>query len=264
MQFERKNDMAMKKKGNQDVRRYYVQSALSGFGIEAKQEDKSSDSGKTSAAKEVSPFFWQQKEYIVYVPVIIKQTDVSDGKYKYEIRIALDVDVPISPHKPKSKSLTGQVFNLAQETKRDNGRIHLVYGIPDKRGDTLPPTIVDTMDKAIAHVYGRVLGYVARAIECTLHFSGKGQELQTSSDDNGKRASISPTSENLGTDKKSRRSGSIRGKVHAEEEAKTPPILDEKNGSLLGERPGDGQDKLGGIPDDTFEGTGLAGQTLAF
>jgi len=248
----------------QNARRFYVQSALSGFGVEAKPANEDSDGNKKGKSEEISPFFWEQKSYVVYVPVIITKTDVSNGQYHYDIQIPINRDVSLSPNNAKSKNLSGQAFSLVKETSRDASKIHMVYGIPEAGSNPLPPTVVDTVDKSIAHIYGRVLGFVARAIECTLQFSSEGQKLQARARDNKVGTGVTSLPESVGRHPSKGRGSKVRQQVRSEGQAEDPPILDEKDGAVLGERPRNGEDKLGGMDRDTFAGTGLEGGVVDF
>jgi len=248
----------------QNARRFYVQSALSGFGVAAKQTNEDSDGNKKGEQEEISPFFWEQKSYVVYVPVVITKTDVSNSKYYYDVQIPINRDVSLTPNNAKSKNLLGQAFSLVKETSRDASKIHMVYGISEAGSGPLPPTVVDTVDKSIAHVYGRVLGFVARAIECTLHFSGEGQKLQARSRDNNVGTEITPPRKDLGKHQASGRSDKIRKQVRTKGQAEDPPILDESDRTVLGERQRNGEDQLGRMDGVPFEGTGLEGGVVDF
>jgi len=248
----------------QNARRFYVQSALSGFGVEAKPANEDSDGNKKGKSEEISPFFWEQKSYVVYVPVIITKTDVSNGQYHYDIQIPINRDVSLSPNNAKSKNLSGQAFSLVKETSRDASKIHMVYGIPEAGSDPLPPTVVDTVDKSIAHIYGRVLGFVARAIECTLQFSGEGQKLQARIRDNKVGSGVTSLPKDLGKHPSKGRGSKVRGKVRAEGQAEDPPILDEGDRSILGIGQGNGEDRLGGLGRNYTEGNALEGYTVDF
>jgi len=255
----------MSKKGKtQDVRRFYVQSALSGFGSPDKQTNEDSSSKAQVIPPAQSPFFWQQKRYIVYVPVIVTETSVSSSQYEYKVSVPTNIDFSLSPYKPKSKNLSGQAYSVAKETNVDNSGLYLVYGVPTSGSDTLSPIAVNPIRDAVPYIFSRVLGQVSRAIEHILYFSGKGEKLQASPDDSRQRSSVTPTPKDLGTDKVTRRGSKVRKQVRVEGQTKDPPSVDETNGKILGERPENGADKLGGISDDPFEGSALAGHTMDF
>jgi predicted RNA-binding protein len=242
------------KKGYQDVRRYYVQSILPGYSGKVEQKNESSTSGKVVERIQQEGKTWKQKSIVVYVPVVITETNVSDSEHKYKISIPTNRNIFISPNSGKSQDVLGQVAHLDKETIRDTSGLHMVYGIPKAGSSALPPVVVDTMERAVTYIYGRVLGLVARAVERKLHFTGKGEELQETTQDDGQRDSIPPTLLDVGEPKEGARGTAVRRQVRAKRQAESSPILDDKNGKILGERPEDGEDQLGRIRYDTSKG----------
>lgn len=255
----------MSKKGLQNVRRSYVQSALSGFNVDVQQRKEDSDSRENKPTKkEVNPFFWQQKKYVLYVPVIIEQVDVSGNDYKYKISVPTNLNLSLSTYKPQGKNLSGQAFSLDAETKQDKSGIYLVYGIPKEGSDTLSPASINPIRDAVPYLFSRILGHTHRAIERIIYFSGKGKKLQAGTDDTGECETVTPTRENLGGYKTTRRGDKVRREIRSKGQAEGSPVVDEKNGSLLGERQEDGNGRLVGVGEDPFTGTGLEGGVVEF
>lgn len=254
----------MKKKGLDNARKHYVQSVLSGFSGNVQPENKNDDSEKSNVKQYNSPFFWQQKSYVLYVPVVITETNVSDTEYTYKVSVPTNLELSLSPYKPKSKSLSGQAFSMAKETDRDTSGIYLVYGIPEAGSNSLPPASINPIRESVPYLFSRLLGQAHRAIEHIIQFSGKGQKLQEGTKNPGLSKEVSPTPKDLGANKKRGRGGKIRKQIRLEGQAESSPILDDTNGKILGERPGDGTDRLVGMGVVPLEGTALEGGTLEF
>jgi hypothetical protein len=220
-----------------NVRRTYTQQVLSGWSGVNQSGDTNSDSTKTVTSSAEPPLeFWQQGEYLLLIPIIIKPAGVSDNEHKYQVRIANDLDLSLAAHKPKSKRIARQIFSLAKEKSKDKNWLSVVYGISDtERRHSLSYPDDTPVAEGIAHVYSRVLGHITRTIQLLVHHTDNWSELQKAIENERQRYSEAPTSENLGEYSSTGRGKKVRTKVLPQRKTETSTGVDEAHRKVLGE-----------------------------
>ena len=218
---------------NNDARQLYTQAVLSGWGDKLQQGKEGSDNtqGKDKTYGETPDKFWQQGQYIAFIPVVIKQVAFSDDGYQFDIQLALDVDIPVRLYRNRSEKMSQFVTYLPAEKTRDNSpKIRVGTRISENGLDTLSLTDEHKMGQAIAHVFSRVMGAVNRAARCLVYES----EGQKNKINEGSGNVSTPTSKAMGGHKKKRRGSKVYGEVLPKDTPKESPDMAELDGEILG------------------------------
>ena len=250
-----------KMRGSKNVESRLRQQVLSGWSDYGKPEGYLPDNENVGKQKQTPQGFWEQKSYIAFIPVIIEPTSTDSNGNEYSIQIAADIDIPLHTFSKRSKIVSKQVFSVPGKKGKASYKIPVVYGIQPDGDDSLSHPAGYTTVQAVANTYSAFLGKVATALKCLL-LNSKGEEASTV--DKGKRNEGTQSPKDLGESKKSRRSGEVRSEVRNKAIPKVPANLDEVNGKILGNRQGDGTDRLQQVGDDSYRGTGLENFSVDF
>lgn len=218
---------------NNDARQLYTQAVLAGWSDKLQQGKESSDTSSSDdkAYGEVPPKFWEQGSYIVFVPVVIKQVDVPNDGYGFDVQLALDVDIPVRLYRSRSQKMSQFVTYLLAEKTRDNSP-KLRMGARISEDGINPLSLADEhqMGSALAHVFSRVMGALNRAARCIVYES-VGQENKVAA---GSGNGSTPTSEAVGEPKKKRRSSKVYGEVLPKNLPEESADMVELDGEVLG------------------------------
>jgi len=203
------------------ARQQYSQAVLSGWSGFGQPEQESSDNPQSTnqTVWEMPRKFWEQKRYILFIPVVIEPAEPGNADHECKISIPLDVDIPVRVFRTRSKTLSQFTSYLPAEENKDTSKLCLVSGVSAIGERTLSPAPLSEMGQAIAYVYSRVLGIANRAYQCYVHVN----ERRSNKDDEGGSNASTSASGHLVEYQKTRRSKAIRGKVRDEGRAEDSP-----------------------------------------
>lgn len=238
-----------KKVEKKNVGRIYRQQVLSGYEhiIQPQDTDGNSPSNEQRREEKVKPSFWQQKSYQVSFSVIIEKVGDSGDQHNYRIHLNGDSDISLSPISIRSKKVSQSPYTIHQPQAKKGIKIPLVYGIHKSGVRSLSYPDGYSIPEGIAHVYSFLLGQLDRAIECTL----QQQENQAGNDDSGQRAKGTQSPENLGEHQAEGWSEKVLPEIRNETVPEKDTMVDGTPWKILGNRLANGQDKLGGVGNDT-------------
>jgi hypothetical protein len=251
----------MTKKETKNARPLYRQQVLSGYERFVQPENQDDSSSQDEQGREETPKgFWQQKSYLLSIPIIIEKTGFRGDEYQYKILINDDADIPVSSYSARSKKATSSPVTIHSETSSKTNKIPMVYGIHE--GEVNPFSHPDGrgVPELIASIYSYVLGQIDRTLQRAVQFPAQ----QEGNDDARQRNKGTQSHKSLGANMDGRRGKKVRAEVRAEATSESSSKVDENDREILGNRPGDREDKLVGVDNDTFEGTGLEGIPLEF
>lgn len=214
----------------------YYQYALEGGRIEVQPKEQDSDSNQGTNNSAQPEFNWQQESYKVTISFIVTKVGLSSNEHEYQLLFNDDADILISPHNPRSKKMSRQVFAIPGEKSRKKTQIPLVFRVDKKGLSALSYPDGYSLLEGTARVFGGFMDKAHRAIECwVLHSSG----AASGTDDTGKHTQSSSSSKDVGKRKKSKRSKTLRDEVRDETMAEVTPKLAKSHGKILGLRQGD-------------------------
>jgi len=204
---------------SENDRKQYSQAVLSGWGANLQSGKESSDNPQSNnqTVGEVPAKFWEQKQHILFIPVVIKQVELSNSEYQCEISIPLDVDVPVRVHRARSEKMSQFTTYILKEKVQDKTPpIRMVSRISEEGVNPLSPIVDADLGQILAYVYSRVLGFSNRAVRCFVHES----QDQKNNVNEGVSSESPSTPKDLGEHTKGGRSKEVRGKIRLEKGAK--------------------------------------------
>jgi len=220
--------MAGRKK---DVASQLYQQILPGWEHISKPKNESSDSPSSEQrGEEAPPAFWKSKAHTVSITALIEQTSLPDGQYLIELSFPDDVNLSLRSYSKRGKKQSKEISEIPVEKSRKWPKIHLVYGVSEDGGVSLPHFAKQETGTVVTQLFSQVLGRIDAASKRTILERKK----QTANDDAGKRSKSTPTSKNVGVTKKPRGSKKIRNEVLPETVSKEASVLVEPNRQVLG------------------------------
>lgn len=205
----------MTQKGSKNnARRFYSQLLLPGYSDIVQSGNQNSDSEAHSKEKGRSLENWEQEQYTILVPIIVKQVSVSSSQYEYQVCINANPDLPVIPHNRAGKKATEQSFTIPGKKGRKKTQVSMVYGISEEGKGTFSRPIGLNPLTGITDIFVAVLGEIDRAIERRVCYI-KGQEDNQMGSDT---SSTQPQTD-VGSNQEGRRSKTLRTKVRAKDKA---------------------------------------------
>lgn len=241
----------MQKKGSDNAGQRYYQQILSDWGNSPQPGNKDNDSIEVfSEGEPAAANFWEQREFILLVPVKFTAVGVSGNEHGYKVQIPTNVDVSILPSGKGSKGSVKSSVNLPATSRQDKSSISLVYGISNQGRNSLSHFPIGALPANIAYIASRVLVLLHRAIELRLQ-SIEGKSGTTRTNDSG--VSVSPTQaqENVGKHQEAGRGDALRPKVLPENTTEVTPAMDEVHRKMVGLRQANRENRLRKLGNDT-------------
>lgn len=226
-------------KGLKDVKSGLRQLVLSGFQGYGKPE-RNGNNGAEQSVKQEAPQgarYWQQKAYIVTVPVVIEPAGSGSDGNEYTVYIPDDANLLIAPYSARSKRTLAPAFTIHSQESTKNVKVPVVYGISENGKRSLSHPARYTTVQGIANIYSSFLGRIATTIECLLQHG----ENKAGADDTGKREKGTRPPKSVGATKKSGRGKKVLPEILPEAPTEDATVLVENGGEILGDRHGNGQ-----------------------
>jgi hypothetical protein len=226
-------------KGNNASSIYY-QSVLSGFNHPLQQDDENSNGQKKVEVFAQQEFDWKQEKYHISVTFVIAKTGISGNQYNVEIQFDDNTNVSLStiPNK-RSKKATKQTVTIRRAKSRKKVKVPMVLRVPTEGVGTLSYPDGYSTYEGIARTYGEILGEIDRAVKRIILENG----WSSGANDTNLSVQSTRSQEDLATDKKGKRSNSLRRQVRNKSLPEETARMDGNNGTLLGGR--SSNDELG-------------------
>jgi predicted nucleotidyltransferase len=216
-----------------DVKSGYHQFVLSGFqgAIQPENENGQGNKGEQKTAK-TDASFWKKNEYILFIPFVVKQVSVSDSELRYKLQVNSNIDILVATRPKRGEVDVKQITYIPHtKTKRPVSvslvsRISAVGMSPFSLADGLP------IYESIAHVFSGTMDKINTALQRIIQQSEKAPSRIV---DSGVSTESPPAPKSGRTDKKKRRSATLRAQVLPENPPENPSVVAEVDGKVLGD-----------------------------